>query len=155
MTRPFASRPNEAPLPDPLAYLLTWTTYGTWLPGNARGWTDKNKGKQPPDAAREAAARRRMTESACVLADEQRRLVEATIAEHCRRRRWELHAVNCRTNHVHVVVAAPLDPKRVRNTIHDLVYAEVAGIAAANGNRRRTGARKLLDRAWQRTVSQR
>src|SRR5262249_3307643 len=21
-----------------LAYFLTWTTYGTWLPGDARGW---------------------------------------------------------------------------------------------------------------------
>ena len=24
---------------DPLAFFLTWTTYGTWLPGDERGWS--------------------------------------------------------------------------------------------------------------------
>jgi hypothetical protein len=23
---------------DPIGYFLTWVTYGTWLPGDARGW---------------------------------------------------------------------------------------------------------------------
>jgi REP element-mobilizing transposase RayT len=48
-----------------------------------------------------------MTEDACVLSAEQRKIVEATIAEHCRIRNWVLHAVNCRSNHLHVVVTAP------------------------------------------------
>ena len=33
-------------------------------------------------------------------------LVEATIRKHCEVRKWELHAVNVRSNHVHVVVTA-------------------------------------------------
>ena len=28
-------REHEAPMPDPLAYFITWNTYGTWLPGGA------------------------------------------------------------------------------------------------------------------------
>ncbi len=56
-----------------------------------------------------------MTEDACVLTTEQRRVVEKTIADHCRIRGWELHAVNCRTNHVHVVVGADREPEIVRN----------------------------------------
>ncbi|HEV3118489.1 MAG TPA: hypothetical protein VGY58_15675 [Gemmataceae bacterium] len=40
--------------------------------------------------------------------------MRATIAEHCRIRGWELHAVNCRTNHLHVVVTADRDPDQVR-----------------------------------------
>ena len=27
----------------PLAYFLTWTTYGTWLPGDERGWIEAGK----------------------------------------------------------------------------------------------------------------
>ena len=55
-----------------------------------------------------------MTEDACILDLEQRRLVEKTIADHCRIRGWELHAVNCRTNHLHVVVTADRDADTVR-----------------------------------------
>ena len=30
-------RAGASIFPEPLAYLLTWTTYGTWLPGDERG----------------------------------------------------------------------------------------------------------------------
>ena len=55
-----------------------------------------------------------MTEDACILDGEQRTLVEATIQDHCRIRGWDPHAVNCRTNHLHVVVAAHAAPKVIR-----------------------------------------
>ena len=47
-----------------------------------------------------------MTEPALTLDPEQRRIVEDTIADHCRVRGWHLHGVNARTQHVHVVVTA-------------------------------------------------
>ncbi len=28
------ARPHEPPMPEPLAFFLTWPTYGTWLPGD-------------------------------------------------------------------------------------------------------------------------
>jgi hypothetical protein len=34
---------SEAGLPyrsGPMAFFLTWTTYGSWLPGDDRGWCD-------------------------------------------------------------------------------------------------------------------
>src|SRR5688572_13990414 len=93
----------QPPMPEPLAYFLTWTTYGTWLPGDARGWVPDGGGDiRPPDPEREVAARRRMTEPPVKLSQDQRRIVCETIAEHCRVRSWCLHAVNARTNHVHV-----------------------------------------------------
>jgi len=67
-----------------------------------------------PDPILEREAAARMTEDACCLNVEQRRLVEATIADHCRVRGWPPYAVNCRSNHVHVVVAASGDSKAVR-----------------------------------------
>jgi len=107
-------RSQEPPLPDPLAFFLTWTTYGTWLPGDERGWVEYGKGSQPADTERQGFAESLMRETACTLNPEQRRLVEDTIAAHCRIRGWTLHAVNCRTNHVHVVVAADRDPNEIR-----------------------------------------
>jgi REP element-mobilizing transposase RayT len=94
-----------------LGYHLTWTTYGTWLPGDERGWYEAGHlGVRDPNPAREELARRLMTEAEIVLTPEQRRLVEATIRDHCARRGWSLHAVNARTNDVHAVVTADRDP---------------------------------------------
>jgi REP element-mobilizing transposase RayT len=103
---------------DPIAYFLTWATYGTWLPGDARGWVEYRHGWQPPDPVRELEAAARMTEDACRLSDRQRGAVDRQIGETCRRRGWQLHAVNCRSNHVHVVVSAPdAAPKKIRSDL--------------------------------------
>ncbi|MBI1915044.1 MAG: hypothetical protein HYS12_09955 [Planctomycetes bacterium] len=58
-----------------------------------------------------------MTEDACRLDNEQRDLVERQVGETCKFRGWILHAVNCRSNHLHVVVTASSAPKIVRNQL--------------------------------------
>ncbi len=110
-------RPNEPPMPDPLAFYLTWPTYGTWLPGDERGWVKHREGFQPSDSIRKMEAQSRMTEDACRLDEQQQSLIEGTITEHCRIRGWELYAVNCRSNHIHVVVMANLKPENVRSQL--------------------------------------
>jgi hypothetical protein len=111
------ARPNEPPMPDPLAYYLTWPTYGTWLPGDERGWVKHGSGSQPPDPIKKLEAQARMTEDACRLDDQQRALVNQTVADHCRVRGWELYVVNCRSNHIHVVVGTDRKPNEVRNQL--------------------------------------
>lgn len=108
---------NEAPLPDPIAYFLTWPTYGTWLPGDERGWVEYQRGWQFPDPARQIKAKAFMREDACLLDARQRQLVQSTIADHCRIRNWTLHAVNCRSNHLHVVLTADVHPDQVREQL--------------------------------------
>src|SRR5262245_52735492 len=93
-----------------IAYFSTWTTYGTWLPGDPRGWFEAGRGFQLHDELRAFESALLMTESAILLSNEQRVIVEKTISEHCRIRNWKLHAANCRTNHVHVVITAPGRP---------------------------------------------
>ena len=100
-------------LPEPLAYFLTWPTYGTWLPGDDRGWVKRHHGHHLPSPSLELEAAARMTEDACWLDEGQRRLVEQTVADHCQIRGWKLHAVNCRSNHLHVVVTADRHPNEV------------------------------------------
>src|SRR5438876_10556481 len=100
---------------DPIGFFLTWVTYGTWLPGDPRGWVEYRHGWQLPDPARELESAAKMTEDACRLSQEQRDAVEAQIAETCGHRGWHLHAVNCRSNHAHVVVSAGnARPKKIR-----------------------------------------
>ena len=103
---------------DPLGYFLTWVTYGTWLPGDARGWVEYQQGWQLPDPMLELESMALMTEDACRLNEDQRRAVESQFAETCQHRGWHLHAANCRTNHVHVVVSAPgTRPKKIRSDL--------------------------------------
>ena len=46
---------------EPLAYFITWTTYGTWLPGDERGWNRKGLAEMQAGNSRlESAARGKM-----------------------------------------------------------------------------------------------
>ena len=87
-------RDCETPLPELLASFLTWPTYGTWLPGDERGWVEYRNGWRLLDPARKRKAQIRLTEDVCLLDQDQRRLVELTIGDHCRVWRWTLYTVN-------------------------------------------------------------
>jgi REP element-mobilizing transposase RayT len=102
---------------DPIAFFLTWSTYGTWLPGDARGWVEYQHGSKLPDPMLELESRARMTEDACRLAVHERDRVQKQIAETCKHKQWLLHAVNCRTNHVHVVLSSLAHPKTIREQL--------------------------------------
>ncbi|MFN0134116.1 MAG: transposase [Phycisphaerales bacterium] len=93
-----------------LAYLLTWTCHGTWLPGDERGWVDHEHNEfgtpiNAPDAKVERASRDRSESDARVLDDDARRVVAHAVRDHCEHARWKLLALNVRTNHVHCVVS--------------------------------------------------
>jgi REP element-mobilizing transposase RayT len=127
-----------------LAYHIVWTTYGTWLPGDARGWVRKGCwGILEPDPERQRHARVLMAEVEVVLTSAQRELIEQTIREHCRIRQWLLHAVNARSNHVHVVVTADRDPDDVRDQLKAWCSRKLSDAAslkqriATNAGRRR------------------
>jgi REP element-mobilizing transposase RayT len=102
---------------SPIAFMFTWSTYGTWLPGDRRGWVEYRHGFQLPDPILELECAARMTEDACRLAPHQRDRVERQVAETCTHKQWLLHAVNCRTNHIHVVLSSPAHPKIIREQL--------------------------------------
>lgn len=90
---------------EPLAYFLTWTTYGTWLPGDERGWNRKGSAwAQPANPLFVEMAASKLKEQPFTMDRDHRFLVEDTIRRHCEVRKWKLHAANARSNHVHVVV---------------------------------------------------
>jgi len=103
----------------PLAYLITFRTFGTWLHGDERtsvkrdGWN----GYGHPRYAKNETLERWMSEESnsppFILSDQMKAVVEASVRELCQRREFDLRAVNVRTNHVHVVVSAAQKPERV------------------------------------------
>ena len=102
---------------EPIAFFLTWTTYGTWLPGDDRGWRRRGEiDTYPSNKLFLTMAKSEMKESAFSLTSDDRAIVEETIARHCEIRAWVLHAVNARSNHVHVVVTSSgYKPETVRD----------------------------------------
>jgi REP element-mobilizing transposase RayT len=97
---------SEGDMIEVIGYFVTWTAYGTWLPGDSRGWQKWHQGWQRPNLALQLYSSKIMTEDPVFLTSEQRTTVETTIRKHCELRQWHLWAVNCRTNHAHVVLTA-------------------------------------------------
>ena len=94
----------------PLAHLITFRCHGTWLHGDERGSTDRHHNiyRTPYIPANEKWMEhnaRTLRSEAHNLNVKQRRSVENDIRESCLFRRWHLHALNVRTNHVHLVVS--------------------------------------------------
>ena len=104
----------------PLAYLITFRCYGTWLHGDIRGSVDRahNKFGTPKlqhEPARKGYVRTIAKNDPVVLDGRRRGTVERAIRETCSLRKWLLHAINVRTNHAHSVVSASKEPEVVLN----------------------------------------
>jgi hypothetical protein len=126
-----------------LGHHIIWTTYGTWLHGDARGWvTKKRPGVQDPDPTLEHESRERMAGDAVLLSPEQREIVDRTIRRHCEIRRWTLHALNVRTNHVHVVVTADRLPGEVAEQLKAWCSRKLSDAAGFQTSVARNAGRK-------------
>ena len=101
----------------PIGMFITWTTYGNWLPGDARGWRHRDGGMQLPQPRLERWCRQQLADEAVLLSPHDRETVEGAIREHCEHRGWELIEFNARTNHVHVVLIASAKPSKVRDQL--------------------------------------
>jgi REP element-mobilizing transposase RayT len=101
-------------------------------------------GVKPPDAEREQGALQSMVESPVTLTDDQRAIVEQTIRDHCRIRGWVLHAVNARSNHIHVVVTANRVPNEVMNQLKAWCSRKLSDAAGLVG----TVGKKAGRRHW-------
>jgi len=101
----------------PLAYLITFRTYGTWLHGDERGSMDRryhNRVGEPKMAKSPGLVRHEqelLKHPPVILNPAQRQAVAAAITEVCTVRGYRLRAINARSNHVHVVVEAANKPE--------------------------------------------
>jgi hypothetical protein len=113
-------------------WLLTWTTYGTWLPGDRRGFVSNvrdgpgpevrhNIPGTPCDADDERVRRRALDNlvgDPVWLTPEQAEIVVEQFRQTAAYRGWSLLAVAVVANHVHLVVGVPGDPDPAK-LLHD------------------------------------
>jgi len=113
-------------------WLLTWTTYGTWLPGDPRGFVSnvregpgpevRHNVPQTPYDADDARVRERalanLVGQPVWLTAEQASLLAEQFRETAAFRGWQLLVFAVMANHVHLVVGVRGDPDPPR-LLHD------------------------------------
>jgi REP element-mobilizing transposase RayT len=102
----------------PLAYLITFRCYGTWLHGDSRGSVNRFQNRYktnflPAEEKWLDTNRQRLKDRPVILNTMQRQCVEKAIRETCEIRDWHLQAINVRTNHVHIVVSIGMKPPAI------------------------------------------
>jgi hypothetical protein len=92
------------------AIFLTWTTYGTWLRGDMRGWVDEGR-VLPADPVIEAADRARMKHPIFTFRAQDLFAVGQAIGDSLvTRMNLTVLALTMQTWHVHLVVGATSKP---------------------------------------------
>ena len=108
-------KPPEDRARRPWAYLITFSCYGTKLHGRQSGSVDRNhnawKGRYVDPNRSLRSYEHGLLKSPCGRLDvPERTLVLKVIKNVCSHEEWIAHAVHVRTNHVHLVVAAEINP---------------------------------------------
>ena len=124
----------------PLAFLITFRCYGTWLHGDERGTVDRRyyngvgTPKIKPDAKMVERKRSIQNGPATILGPAERSVVEKAVREVCSVRGYPLHAINIRTNHAHVVAGSSKSPERLMDTFkaYSTRALREAGLAEAD-----------------------
>lgn len=108
---------------EPLAYFITISVYGGRLHGDERGtarriWqADVFQPPVEPNPIRVATERAAMKNETPNFTQRHRHVITDAVHGVCEYRAWALHALNVRTNHVHVVVSTNGTPEVAMNTL--------------------------------------
>ncbi|MEK6797869.1 MAG: transposase [Planctomycetota bacterium] len=123
---------------EPLAFLITFRTYGSWLHGDPRGSVDNDHNifdtpMLDPKSSLSVAESNRLRHPPVALTEAHRSVVADAIRRVCDERHWTLSALNVRSNHIHAVVSAPDSPERVMHALKSFATRALreSGLAAA------------------------
>jgi REP element-mobilizing transposase RayT len=136
----------------PLAYLLTFSCYGTHLHGDAGGSTDRVHNVFgtpfiPASKNRERANRFGLSQSPLNLDVRGRRLVLDSIQKASSEKGWDLIAAHVRSGHVHTVVGGDCAPERMLRTFKYRASRKLAQSAYTVSGRKvwtRGGSKRYL-----------
>jgi len=108
--------------------MLTWTTYGTWLQGDERGYV-KNGRICRGSAALMLANKRSQLQNIVRLSREQQQFVREAIREEARLQGQRIYALSVKATHAHIVVDNTSQPiSRI------IAYYKKAGRLALKAN---------------------
>ncbi len=85
-----------------LGYMLTWTTYGTWLQGRKEGFV-KDGEVRGENVALQIDCEEKLKESPVRLRRKEREIVREGILEAAKRFKQNIRAIAVCSNHVHIV----------------------------------------------------
>jgi len=103
-----------------IGYMITWTTYGSWLQGDKRGYVKNGKILAQNDKLKSANQRQRKYPTV-KLNSEQKQIVENTITEEARRINHKIFAIAVCSNHVHIV--ASVSEESIEQAVHRYKYS--------------------------------
>jgi REP element-mobilizing transposase RayT len=86
-----------------VGYMITWTTYGTWLQGDARGYVKDGQITKKNERLRQDNEQR-LAKGAVRFGAREEKVVKQAIKDEADKQNVKLHAITVRSNHVHVVV---------------------------------------------------
>jgi REP element-mobilizing transposase RayT len=102
----------------PLAYHITFTTYGSWLRGDERGSVDKGHNQYgsnfvSPNSGLHKKEQTRLKNPPVILGRNFREVVLKAILQVCGHRGWVAHTVHVRSNHIHIIVSGKETPEKM------------------------------------------
>jgi REP element-mobilizing transposase RayT len=83
--------------------MVTWTTYGTWLQGDRRGFVRDGKILKASTEL-EQNNKRRQSSNKVSFTKEQREIIKSSILREAEKIRENVLAISVRSNHVHAVI---------------------------------------------------
>ncbi len=92
-----------------LGYMLTWTTYGTWLQGDDRGFVRDGKIRRGNKGLMQANKLSQVQVSV-KLSKKQRQLVREAIVEEATLRGQRVYALSVKATHIHIIVQNTGEP---------------------------------------------
>ena len=102
----------------PIAYHITFTTYGSWLHGDKRGSVDKEHNRYgsafvSPNSGLHKKEQICLKNPPVILDKIVREVVLEAVLRVCGFRGWVAHAIHVRSNHIHIVVSGDAEPERM------------------------------------------
>ena len=98
-----------------IGYMVTWTTYGTWLQGDKRGYV-KNGKILPENNKLKSANQKQQKFQAVKLNSSQKDIVRKAILQEAQKINQKIPAIAVCSNHVHIV--AEVSSESIEKIVH-------------------------------------
>jgi REP element-mobilizing transposase RayT len=108
-----------------IGYMVTWTTYGTWLQGEKKGYVKNGKILAQNDKLK-SANQRQQKYPTVKLNSEQKQIVQNSIIEEAQRINHKIFAIAACSNHVHIV--AGVSEESIEQAVHRCKYSATSAL---------------------------
>ena len=96
-------------MPKTLGYMITWTTYGTWLQGDQRGYLSNGK-ILPSNTALANSNANRLTCDPVRLSKDKRQIAHDAIITKAKKLNHNILAISISSTHIHLVLQYSHNP---------------------------------------------